>query len=250
MNKLENKVAVVTGGGSGIGAGIALKFASAGANVIIVGRHENTLKEISEKNSKISYVIGDMTDSNTIKKIIDKIDNEYNGKLDILVNNAGWCPVKSIKEITLEDYNKAFDLDVKAVVELTIKALPYLLKSKGNIINLSSVGATHPSANLSMYVGAKAAIENFTKAWALDLALDGVRVNAIAPGAIETNIWNVPGMNELDAKKHQEGIANTIPVRRFGTKEEVANVALFLASDEASYVTGSIYAVDGGMGAI
>lgn len=250
MEKLKNKVAIVTGGSSGIGAGISLKFASEGADVIIVGRHEDTLEKVALNNKKISYVIGDMTDSNTIKKILKKIDDEYNGRLDILVNNAGWCPVKSIKEMDINDYNKAFDLDVKAVVELTIEALPYLLKSKGNIINLSSVGATHPSFNLSMYAGAKAAIENFTKCWALDLAMDGIRVNAIAPGAIDTNIWNVPGMNKKKANEHQNSIASTIPVKRFGTKEEVANVALFLASDEASYVTGSIYAVDGGMGAI
>lgn len=250
MEKLKDKVSVVTGGSSGIGEGIALKYAKEGANVIIVGRHEETLKAVALKNERISYVVGDMTDSSTIKKIVAKIDNEYNGRLDILVNNAGWCPVKSIKEMVIEDYNKAFDLDVKAVVDLTINLLPYLIKSKGNIVNLSSVGATHPSPNLSMYVGAKAAIENFTKVWALDLANDGVRVNAIAPGAIETNIWNVPGMKKEDAKKHEESIASNIPVKRFGTKEEVANVALFLVSDEASYITGSIYAVDGGMGAI
>lgn len=250
MEKLKEKVAIITGGSSGIGKGIALKFALEEANVIIVGRHEGTLKEVSKENYKISYVTGDIIDENTIKKILEIIDTEYNGRLDILVNNAGWCPVKSIKEITIEDYDKAFDLDVKAVVNLTINLLPYLLKSKGNIINLSSVGATHPSANLSMYTGAKAAIENFTKVWALDLATDGVRVNAIAPGAIESNIWNVPGMNKEDAKKHEDKIASTIPVKRFGIPEEVTNVALFLVSDEASYVTGSIYAVDGGMGAI
>lgn len=250
MNKLENKVALITGGSSGIGAAIALKYAENGCRVIITGRHEKTLKEVADKNEKISYIVGDMTSDATIEKLIEIIDNDYNGKLDILVNNAGWCPVKSIKDMTIEDYDKAFDLDVKAVVNLTISTLPYLLKSNGNIINLSSVGATHPSQNLSMYVGAKAAIENFTKVWALDLASDNVRVNAIAPGAVETNIWNVPGMSDEDAKKHEDGIASTIPVKRFGRPEEVANIALFLVSDDASYVTGSIYAVDGGMGAI
>lgn len=250
MNKLENKVALITGGSSGIGAAIALKYAENGCRVIITGRHEKTLKEVADKNEKISYIVGDMTSYATIEKLIEIIDNDYNGKLDILVNNAGWCPVKSIKDMTIEDYDKAFDLDVKAVVNLTISTLRYLLKSNGNIINLSSVGATHPSQNLSMYVGAKAAIENFTKVWALDLASDNVRVNAIAPGAVETNIWNVPGMSDEDAKKHEDGIASTIPVKRFGRPEEVANIALFLVSDDASYVTGSIYAVDGGMGAI
>ena len=115
---------------------------------------------------------------------------------------------------------------------------------------MSSVGATHPAANLSMYTGAKAAIENFTRVWALELADKKVRVNAIAPGAIESNIWNVPGLTKEEAEKHRAGIASGIPFKRFGTPEEVANVALFLVSDEASYVSGSIYAVDGGQGAL
>lgn len=101
-----------------------------------------------------------------------------------------------------------------------------------------------------MYVGAKAAIENFTKSWALDLAQYNVRVNAIAPGAIETNIWNVTDLSAEDAQKHRDNIASGIPFKRFGRPEEVAQVALFLASDKASYVSGSIYAVDGGSGAL
>ena len=100
-----------------------------------------------------------------------------------------------------------------------------------------------------MYLGAKGAVENFTRCWAMELAKDGIRVNAIAPGAIETNIWHVTDLSEEDAKKHKEGMMNAIPCGRFGTPEEVANVALFLVSNEASYVTGSIYNVDGGMGA-
>ena len=119
-----------------------------------------------------------------------------------------------------------------------------------NIINLSSVGATHPGVNLSMYVGAKAAIENFTRVWALELADKGVRVNAIAPGAIRTNIWNVLGLTKEESQKHEDSIARTIPFKRFGRPEEVANVAMFLVSDEASYVSGSVYAVDGGQGAL
>lgn len=250
MGKLEGKIAVVTGGSSGIGRAIAIRYAKEGANVIIVGRRESALKETSELDSKISYVVGDITDSNAIKNIIKTVNEKYNGQLDILVNNAGWCPVKPIAEMTIKDYDEAFSLDVRALVEMTIAALPFILKSKGNIINLSSVGATHNSPNLSMYQGAKAAIEVFTKVWALELAESGVRVNAIAPGAINTNIWNVPGMSEEDAKKHEKGVTSAIPVKRFGTPEEVANIALFLVSDEASYVTGSIYNVDGGMGAL
>lgn len=244
---LEGKVAIVTGGSSGIGKAIAERFAKEGANVIITGRHEDTLKNVA--NDKISYVVGDMTDSKVVEETVSTAINKF-GRIDILVNNAGWCPVQSITDMKIEDYNKAFDLDVKAVVELTVKALPYIIENKGSIINLSSVGATHPGFNLSMYVGAKAAIENFTRVWALELADKGVRVNAIAPGAIRTNIWDVPGLTKEESKKHEDSVASGIPFKRFGTPEEVANVAYFLVSDEASYVSGSVYAVDGGMGAL
>lgn len=248
MGKLDGKVAIVTGGSSGIGKAIALRYAKEGAHVIIVGRHEDALKEVQKEESNIIYVTGDITDSSVVDHVINTAKEKY-GRIDILVNNAGWCPVAPITEITVSDYDKAFNLDVRSVVELTTKALPLIIENKGNIINLSSVGATHPGVNLSMYVGAKAAIENFTRVWALELADKNVRVNAIAPGAIRTNIWNVPGLTKEDSKKHEDSIAETIPVKRFGTPDEVANVAMFLVSDEASYVTGSIYAVDGGMGA-
>ena len=250
MGKLDGRVAIVTGGGTGIGKAIAVRYAKEGANVIIVGRRESVLQETSKLDDKISYIAGDITDSKVIKNIINTVNEKFNGQLDILVNNAGWCPVQPILEMTIEDYDKAFSLDVRALVEMTIESLPLILKSKGNIINLSSVGATHRSVNLSMYQGAKSAVENFTRVWALELADKDVRVNAISPGAIRTDIWNVPGLSEEESKKHEERIEATIPCKRFGEAEDIANVALFLVSDEASYVTGSIYAVDGGMGAL
>lgn len=249
MGKLNEKVVIVTGGSSGIGRAIAERFAKEGAKVIIVGRHEEALQEVASINANISYVVGDITDSKVVDEVVAKGKNDF-GRLDILVNNAGWCPVQPITEITVEDYDKAFNLDVRAVVDLTTKALPMIMESKGNIINLSSVGATHPAANLSMYTGAKAAIENFTRVWALELALKGVRVNAIAPGAVRTNICNSTDLPEEKERAHEARVAETIPVQRFATPEEIANVALFLVSDEASYVTGSIYAVDGGQGAL
>ena len=249
MKKLEGKVAGVTGGGSGIGKAIAMRFATEGAKVIIVGRREAVLKETASLDSNISYVAGDITDSKVIANIATMVDEKFAGRLDILVNNAGWCPVKPITAMTIKDYDEAFSLDVRALVEMTIAMLPYIIKTKGNIINLSSVGATHRSVNLSMYQGAKAAVENFTRVWALELAKSNVRVNAISPGAIRTDIWNVPGLTKEEAKKHEESITSSIPLERFGTPREIASVALFLVSDEASYITGSVYNVDGGMGA-
>ena len=136
MKRLDGKVAIVTGGGSGIGRGIALKFALEGASVIIVGSRENTLKEVSEENPNISYVVGDITDSSVISKVVDTAKEKF-GRLDILVNNAGWCPVQPITKIILDDYDKAFDLDVRALVDMTIQALPMIIMFHGNIINLS-----------------------------------------------------------------------------------------------------------------
>ena len=249
MGRLDGKVAVITGGSSGIGKAIAVLYAKEGADVVIISRKEEALKEVCKLNEKkISYVVGDITKDESIKKLVDYVKKKFK-KLDILVNNAGWCPVQPLKEIKINDYDKAFDLDVRALVNITIEFLPLILQSKGNIINLSTVGASHRAANLSMYLGAKGAVENFTRCWALELAKDGVRVNAIAPGAIETNIWNMTDLSLEDAKKHKKSMEQHIPCGRFGTPEEVANVALFLASNEASYVTGSIYNVDGGAGA-
>ena len=250
MAKLENKTSIVTGGSSGIGRAVAERFAKEGARVLIVGRKEDALRETAATSDKISYVVGDITKTETIERIMQAVEERFNGQLDILVNNAGWCPVQPITEITIEDYDRAFSLDVRALVELTVHALPKIRAAKGCILNLSSVGATHRAPNLSVYVGAKAAVENFTRVWALELAADGVRVNAIAPGAIRTNIWNATDLSPEDAKKHEEGIAAGIPFGRFGAPEEVANVAAFLVSDEASYVSGAVYAVDGAQGAV
>ena len=249
MIDLCNKIAIVTGGSSGIGLAIAKRFANDGAIVYIVGRNESTLKKACDGNPTMHYIVGDLTKSDVIQTMIKTIETQQ-GRLDILVNNAGWCPVKSIKDMTIDDYDHAFQLDVRALVELTIAALPLLLRSKGNIINLSSVGSTHRSVNLSMYQGAKAAVDNFTRVWALELANDGVRVNAIGPGAIMTNIWSVPGLSEQESKAHQAHIAASIPVGYFGDPEDIADMAEFLVSDQAKYITGAIMAVDGGMGAL
>lgn len=247
--KLKNKVAVVTGGGSGIGRAIAERFAQEGAKVLIVGRRESKLQEVAAENSSISYVAGDLTKTETVTRVINAVKERYNGQLDILVNNAGWCPVQSIKDVTLADYDTAFSLDVCSLVDMTIQTLPLLIQSKGNMINLSTIGVTHRNYNLSMYIGAKSAVENFTRCWALDLAADGVRVNAIAPGPIRTDIWNVTNLSEEDAKEHEKRITGNNPMQRFGEPEEVANAALFLASDEASFISGAVIAVDGADGA-
>lgn len=247
--QFENKVAVVTGGGSGIGRAIAERYANEGAKVIIAGRRENVLKEVADSSKNISYVVADITNSDDVAKIVKTVETDFNGQLDILVNNAGWAPVTPLKELTLADYDRAFALDVRALLDMTIQTLPFILKAKGTIINLSTVGAQHRGPNMSMYLGAKAAVENFTRVWAMELAADGVRVNAIAPGTIATDIWNQTDLSEEDAKVHMDNIISMIPLRYVGASEDIANAAAYLASEQARYVTGAILAVDGGMGA-
>ena len=154
---------------------------------------------------------------------------------------------KDLGNYSMEIYDKVFNLDVRALVNVTIECLPLLIKSKGNILNVSSILGTACLPILSLYSGAKAAINNFTKCWALELAKDGVRVNAIAPGAIETNIWNGSKGPTEEQKKFKELIRSKITSGRFGTPEEVANLSLFLVGNEASYITGSIYNLDGGL---
>ena len=249
MYDMTNKTTIVTGGGSGIGRAIARRYASEGARVLIVARHESSLKETADGNPNITWLAGDITDDAVVEEIGRYVEKEFSGKLDVLVNNAGWCPVQQITEITVQDYDKAFSLDVRALVALTVRTLPCIIAAKGMILNMSSVGADHPAAGLSMYIGAKSAVSQFTRVWAIELASKGVRVNAIAPGAIETNIWNVTNMDKEAERRHKENIARSIPMGRFGSADDIASMAAFLASDQASYITGAIMPVDGGQGA-
>lgn len=244
MHDQEGKVSVVTGGSSGIGEAIAKRFAKEGAKVLITGRNEEPLKKAADSTEGIDYLVLDMTAADAPQKVLDTLNDKYNGQLDILVNNAGWYPIQPLSEITEASCDAAFDLDVKAVVLLAAKLLPLVKKSKGSIINMSSVGKEHPAPNISLYGAAKAAVENLTKSWANELAGEGVRVNAIAPGAVETSIWNVPGATQEQMDEKLKRVEAGIPMKRFGKPDKAANAANFLASNEASYVSGSIYGVD------
>ena len=245
FNCLEEKVAIVTGGGSGIGAIIAKYFAEEGAKVVIIGRREKELAKSSEQHKNISYIVGDVTKTEDISKVISEIRNKY-GRLDIVVNNAGVAPVIPLEDTTLEDYNRTFDINVKGVFDMTKQALPLLLKTKGNIINISSSVSPRPMANMSIYSASKAAVTALTKAWAREFSLKGVRVNSVNVGPIETPIYDKTDLDAEGVKKHIETVSKLIPMGRFGKPEEVVETVLFLASDAASYVTGAEYLVDGG----
>lgn len=213
-----------------------------------MGRHEDTLKDTAAAvEGKISYVVADLTKDEDIQKVADYVKENY-GKLDILVNNAGWCPVQPLDEMSLADYDKAFNLDVRGVVALTIAVLPLIKKAKGNIINMSSIATQRPAAGFSMYTAAKMAVEGMSKSWARELGKDGVRVNIISPGPIDTDIWYKTDMSSSDEEKNKQGAIAGTAIGGLGKPEDIANMALYLASDKAKYITGANMLVDGGAG--
>lgn len=245
--ELASQVAVVTGGGSGLGRAMAEKFAENGAQVVILGRHEETLKEVSENNDAISYVVADLTKDQDIQVVANYVKEHFD-QVNILVNNAGWCPVKPLTEMTIADYDQAFDVDVRGVVALTIALLPMIRKVQGNIINISSIATQHQGPRFPMYAGAKAAVENMSKSWANELAPEGVRVNIISPGAIDTGIWYKTDMDKKHEDANKQGAVSMTPLGHIGKPDDIANMALYLASAKGNFITGANFLVDGGAG--
>lgn len=241
---LKEKVAIVTGGTKGIGFSIVKKFLENGAKVILFGsRKETALKavEILKEENENYDVIGlypNLTDEKELTECFLNIKNLY-GHIDILVNNAGISSHTKIEDFTESEYDKISDLNIKSVFMCSKLIVPYLKESKGVILNTSSMVSIHGQQSGLMYPASKFAVNGITKSLARELAPYKIRVNAVAPGVIETD------MVKALPKEMIEPLIKTIPLGRIGTPEDVANAFLFLASDMASYITGVILSVDG-----
>ncbi|MCY9850111.1 SDR family NAD(P)-dependent oxidoreductase [Pectobacterium jejuense] len=246
--KFKDKVALVTGGGSGIGRTIAKHLADHGCNVVILGRNIEALKASAKQNSLISYIKADISISADVSRVLQDIKNRL-GRLDILVNNAGVAPVTPLEDLDIAEFDSVFNVNVRGVIDLTRQSLPLLKQHKGNVVNISSAVANNPLPNMSVYSSSKAALNTLTHVWAKELASDGVRVNSVSVGPIETPIYEKAGLSEEEQREHIAAVQRIVPLGRFGKAEDVAYVVSFLASEEACFVTGSDYAVDGGFAA-
>nr|WP_314582207.1 SDR family oxidoreductase [uncultured Pseudomonas sp.] len=244
MPKLTGKIAVVTGGSSGIGLASAKRFAEEGAHVFITGRRMSELEKarsvIGENATAIQVDVSDLNDLDRMYAII----GEQAGRVDILMLNAAYAEFVAIGQITDDHYRKTFDTNVKAVVFGLQSALP-LLSNGSSVVITGSIAGSSGIANFSMYGATKAALRSFARAAVVDLKGKGIRVNVLAPGHTST-----PALNRLIDAPTQHEISGTIPLGRLGTSDEISRAALFLASDDSAYITGIELQVDGGVNQI
>ncbi len=242
----EQKTVFVTGGSRGIGKEVALKFADNGYNVVINYVSDKTdvgslQKEFEERNVQALILKADVTDQEGIQNVVEKAIEKF-GKIDVLVNNAGITRDNLLIRMTEEEFDKVIEINLKGTYIVTKQVVKYMMKKRsGSIINLSSVVGVAGNAGQANYSASKAGIIGFTKSIAKELASRNIRVNALAPGFIETDMTKVLS----DAVK--ENIHNQIPLKRMGSPKEVANLIYFLGTEESSYITGQVINVDGGM---
>jgi NAD(P)-dependent dehydrogenase (short-subunit alcohol dehydrogenase family) len=248
MGKLEGKIALITGGNSGIGLATAKRFVSEGAYVYITGRRESELASaVKEIGRNVTGVQGDVSDLGDLDRLFAQIKREK-GKLDIVFANAGVAAYARFGEITEEHYDSIFNINVKGLLFTVQKALPLMPDGASIILNASIVASKGLPAN-SVYSATKAAVRSFARTWTTDLKDRHIRVNAVSPGPIET-----PGLNDLVAssgaggagEQRMKALSNAVPLGRLGAPDEIAKAVVFLASDDSSYVTGTELFVDGG----
>jgi len=248
-NKLEGKIAVITGGNSGIGLATAKRFVSEGAYVFISGRRQKELDSaLSEIGKNVMGIQGDVSNLADLDRLYNTV-KEQKGHLDILFANAGIAQFAPLGEVSEEHFDNIFRINVKGLLFTVQKALP-LFQNGGSIILNSSIGSSKGFEETSVYSATKAAVRSFARTWTGDLRHRKIRVNAISPGPIDTPIFSNILQNEEQIDQFKKNIVNTVPMGRMGSPDEVAKVVSFLASDDSSYITGIELFVDGGLAQI
>ena len=247
MNKLRGKVAVVTGGNSGIGLATAERFVAEGAYVFITGRRQRELDAaVKQIGTNVAAVQGDVSNPSDLDRLYATVKKEK-GQIDVLFANAGTGEFAPLAEITEEHFDKIFNANVKGLLFSVQKALPLLKNGSSIILNASIVASTGPAA-MSVYSASKAAVRSFARSFTTDLKDRKIRVNAVSPGVVPSPGYrNSLGMTEEQVDQYASNVLNEIPLGRTGTLDDIAKAVTFLASEDSSYITGIELFVDGGM---
>jgi NAD(P)-dependent dehydrogenase (short-subunit alcohol dehydrogenase family) len=242
--KLEGKIAVVTGGSAGIGLGAAKRFAEEGARVFITGRDKAKLdKAVAVIGHNAIAIQGDASNLADIDRIYATVKTQA-GRIDVLFANAGFYELGSFGEITAEHFDKTFNTNVRGVLFAVQKALP-LLSDEASVILTGSIASIKGFESFGVYNATKAAVRSFARSWIVDLKGRDIRINVLSPGHIDT-----PGLSKLYNDEQRAGAAGTVPLGRLGTSDDMGKVAVFLASDDSSYVNGIELFADGGVAQI
>ncbi len=247
MNKLRGKVAVVTGGNSGIGLATAERFVAEGAYVFITGRRQRELDAaVKQIGTNVAAVQGDVSNPSDLDRLYATVQKEK-GQIDVLFANAGTGEFAPLGEITEEHFDKIFNANVKGLLFSVQKALPLLKNGSSIILNASIVASTGPAA-MSVYSASKAAVRSFARSFTTDLKDRKIRVNAVSPGVVPSPGYrNSLGMTEQQVDQYASNVLNEIPLGRTGTLDDIAKAVTFLASEDSSYITGIELFVDGGL---
>ena len=247
--QFNGKVALVTGATSGIGQACALGFAKAGAKVVCVGRKAEALEDVENKilalGAEVMTIKSDLSRENEAQHVVEQAIQGFAG-IDVLVNAAGHLSNGTIENTSLGAWDEMMNVNVRAPFQLMQKALPSLIERRGNIVNVSSVTGLRAFPGVLAYCVSKAALDQLTRCSALELAAKGVRVNAVNPGVVVTEIHKRGGMSDEAYAAFLEHSKTTHPLGRTGRPEEIAALVLYLASDQASWITGATYSIDGG----
>jgi NAD(P)-dependent dehydrogenase (short-subunit alcohol dehydrogenase family) len=249
MQKLAGKIALITGGNSGLGLATAKRFVAEGAFVFITGRRQAALDAaVKDIGSNVVAIQGDVSKLADIDRLFETVKRQK-GSLDILFANVGWGEFVPLGSITEEHFDKTFDTNVKGLLFTVQKALP-LLRDGSSIILNASIAASTGTPAFSVYSASKAAVRSFARCWALDLKARKIRVNVVSPGPIDTPGLRALAPTEEQIPQFKADIAASIPLGRIGEPDELASAVLFLASDDSSFITGTELFVDGGMAQI